>query len=52
MRLMLAAERAELLEFETLSRRLLVLGVAVVPALALVTLKLNNLARHASLSFL
>jgi hypothetical protein len=48
---MLAAERAKLLELETLRSGLLVLGIAVVPALALVTLKLDNLARHTA-SFL
>jgi hypothetical protein len=46
MRLMLAAERTELLELETLGSRLFVLCVAVVPALAFIALQLNNLARH------
>jgi hypothetical protein len=48
MRLMLTAERAELLEFETLGSRLFILRVAVVPALAFVALQLNNFARHNS----
>jgi hypothetical protein len=38
MRLMLTAERAKLLEFETLSGCLLILGIAVIPSLALVAL--------------
>ncbi len=49
---MLAAERAELLKLETLGSRLLVLRVAVVPALAFITLQLNNFARHTAESFL
>lgn len=49
---MLAAERTELLKLETLSGRLLVLGVAVVPALAFIALQLNNFARHAAGPFL
>jgi hypothetical protein len=44
--LMLAAKRAELLKLKTLCRGLLVLRVAIVPALALVTLQLDNFARH------
>jgi hypothetical protein len=44
--LVLAAERAELLELETLGSRLFVLRVAIVPAFAFVALQLNNLARH------
>jgi hypothetical protein len=46
MGLMLAAEWAELLEFETLGCRLLILRVAVIPAFALVALQLDNFARH------
>jgi hypothetical protein len=38
MRLMLAAERAKLLEFQTLSGRLFILRIAVVSSLALVAL--------------
>jgi hypothetical protein len=38
MRLMLAAERAKLFEFETLGGRLFVLRIAVVPTLALIAL--------------
>jgi hypothetical protein len=45
---MLAAERAELLELKTLSGRLFVLRVAVVPAFTFIALQLNNLARHNS----
>jgi hypothetical protein len=44
----LAAERTELLKLKTLSGCLLVLGVAVVPAFAFITLQLNNFARHAA----
>jgi hypothetical protein len=51
-RLVLAAERAELLELETLRSRLFILGVAVVPALAFVALQLDNFARHLLKSFL
>src|SRR5271165_2444546 len=45
-RLVLSAVRAELLQFNSLGGRLLVLGVAIVPVLALLALELNNLARH------
>jgi hypothetical protein len=38
MRLMLAAERAKFLEFETLGGRLLILRIAVVSTLALIAL--------------
>jgi hypothetical protein len=47
MRLVLAAERTELLKLETLGRRLFVFCVAVVPAFAFIALQLNNFARHA-----
>ena len=53
MRLMLAAERAKLLKLKALGGCLLVLGAAIVSALALVALKLNNFPRHAAgISFL
>ena len=42
--LMLAAKRAKLLEFNPLSRGLLVLGAAVVLSLAFSTLKSDNFA--------
>jgi hypothetical protein len=45
-RLVLAAVRAKLLQFDPLSGRLLVLRVAIVPVLAFLTLELDNLARH------
>jgi len=51
-RLVLPAARAELLELETLCGRLLVLGVGVVPLLALLALEGNDFARHLLLSFL
>src|SRR5260370_27783929 len=44
--LVLAAERAELLQLDPLGGQFLVLGVRVVLALALGTLKRNNFARH------
>jgi hypothetical protein len=43
---MLAARRAELLQFQSLGVRLLVLRAAIVLALALGALKRDNLARH------
>jgi hypothetical protein len=46
MRLMLAAKRAELLEFETFGCRLFVLRVAVVSTFTFVALQLDNFARH------
>jgi hypothetical protein len=46
MRLVFPAARAELLELETLGGCLLVLGVAVVPLLALLALERNDFARH------
>jgi hypothetical protein len=46
MRLMLAAERAELLHFKTLRGGPLVLGLAVIAILALAALELNNFAWH------
>jgi hypothetical protein len=46
MRLVLTAKWAELLEFQTLGRRLLILRITVIPSLALVALQLNNLSRH------
>jgi hypothetical protein len=52
MRLVLAAERTELLKLETLSGRLFVFCVAVVPALTFIALQLNNFARHTAESFL
>ncbi len=45
-RLVLPALRTELLELETLSCRLLVFHVAVIPVLALIALKCDDLARH------
>jgi hypothetical protein len=44
--LMLAAERAKLLQLKTLGGSLLVLGIAIVPALAFVALQLDDFARH------
>jgi len=46
MRLVLAAAGAELLELKTLSRRLLVLRIRIVPLLALLALERNDFARH------
>jgi hypothetical protein len=48
MRLMLPAIRAELFHFEPLGRRLLVLGVRIVPVLAFLALKRDDLSRHFS----
>ncbi len=48
MRLMLPAVGTKLLHFQTLCRRFLILGLAVVSILALVALKLNNFAWHIS----
>jgi hypothetical protein len=45
----LPAIRAELLHFETLSGRLLVLGGGVVPVLAFLTLERNDFSWHFSL---
>jgi hypothetical protein len=53
MRLMFAAVRAEFLHLQTLRRRPLVFGLAVVPIFAFGALELNNFARHVSpVSFL
>jgi hypothetical protein len=49
MRLMLATKWAKLLEFETFRCRLLVLGTAIVTALTLIALQLDNFARHIEL---
>jgi hypothetical protein len=46
---MLSAIRAELLQLQPLGCGFLVLGIAIVPILAFLTLKLNNLARHPAL---
>jgi hypothetical protein len=46
MRLVLAAIRTKLFELEALGRGPLVLGLAVVPILALATLELNDFTRH------
>jgi hypothetical protein len=46
MRLMLAAERAELLHFKPLCRGALVFGLAVIAVFALTALELNNFAWH------
>jgi hypothetical protein len=48
-RLMLPAVRAKLLHFETLSGRLLVLGVGVVPVLAILTLERDDFSCHTDL---
>jgi hypothetical protein len=45
-RLVLAATGAELLEFEALRCRLLVLGVRIIPFLALLALERDNFPRH------
>jgi hypothetical protein len=47
--LVLAAVRAKLLHLQALGGGLLVLGLGVVPVLALGTLKRNNIAGHAAL---
>ena len=49
MRLVLAAVRAELLHFKTLSGRLFVLGVRVVPVLAFLTLERDDFSWHFTL---
>jgi hypothetical protein len=46
MRLMLAAMPAELLQFQTLRRGLLILGCRIVPVLALGALERDNFSRH------
>jgi hypothetical protein len=46
MRLMLAAERAELFQLNPLRRRALVLRLAVVPVFAFAALELNNFTWH------
>jgi hypothetical protein len=46
MRLMLAAERAELFHFKTLRGGPLILGFAVIAIFALAALELNNFAWH------
>ncbi len=46
MRLMLAAEGAELLHFQPLCRGPLVFGLAVIAVFALTALELNNFAWH------
>jgi hypothetical protein len=46
MRAMLAAERAELLQFQPLRRGALVLCLAVVPVFALGALELNDFSWH------
>jgi hypothetical protein len=46
MRLMLPAERAELLQFQPFRGGPLVLGLAVIAVLALPALELNNFAWH------
>jgi hypothetical protein len=45
-RLMLAALRTKLFQFETLSGCLLVLGIAIVPVLALGALERDDFAGH------
>jgi hypothetical protein len=52
MRLMFTAERAELLEFNTLCGGPLILGLAVVPVFAFAALELNNFTWHELPSFL
>jgi hypothetical protein len=51
-RLMLAAERTEFLEFKAFCCRLLVLCITVIPTFALVALQLNDFACHTADSFL
>jgi hypothetical protein len=46
MRLVLAAVRAELLHFETLSGRLFVFRIRVVPVLAFLTLERDDFSWH------
>ena len=46
MRLVLAASRAKLLEFQTIRGRLFILHIAVVSFLALGALERNDFARH------
>jgi hypothetical protein len=46
MRLMFAAERAELFHFKTLRGGPLILGFAVIAIFALAALELNNFAWH------
>jgi hypothetical protein len=48
MHLVLAAMRAELLQFNALGHRLLILGARVVSSLALSALESDNFARHRS----
>src|SRR5580658_6462771 len=48
-RLMLSAIRAELLQLQPLGCGFLILRIAIVPILAFLALKLNNLARHPAL---
>ena len=51
MRLMLAAIRAELLEFQAFRGGLLVLGPGIIPVLTLRTLKRDNFTRHDLVSY-
>ena len=48
-RRVLAAPAAELLQFQTVRRRLAVLGLRIVPLFAITTLQRNNLSGHCSL---